>query len=184
MENLAIKCLVDGLVRMKHTKLERNAMTPDEWLYQSAVDKNSHELEVCDALDVKASILLVVLLFLIDKIVASIPTNQAWQALRAIACLVASVSVFTCAISLWPRNYGTEPLPSHNESWIKALREYFNRDETAVGKELQTQNFDRLKIRANQYNKNNRDKRDMLNVSFYLGALALAMYVPLVFYGR
>jgi len=159
-------------------------MNPDEWLYKSAVDKNAHELKVCDALDVKASILLVVLLFLIDKIVASMPANQAWQAVRGIGCLVASLSVLTCVISLWPRNYSTEPPPSENEPWNQELRAYFKGDEDATGKELQVQNFARLKERATQYNQNNKAKREMLNASFYLGGLALAIYVPLVLYGR
>lgn len=155
-----------------------------KWLHESALERNSHELSRGDAIDVKASILLVVVFFLIDKI----------SGLGAAACMVTvakgaglltlGVCAVLCVAVLWPRDYDVEPMPSKNEGWIAQLEKYFSGDVSAIEAEVRESNFKRLKERAEMNKKINGRKMAFLEYSFYIALFSSACYLILLLHGR
>lgn len=101
-------------------------MSTDEFISQMARDRDRFELDLSDALDVKASIVLLILTFLgtvsatvllADKVP---PVGKLTQ-IPVIVSLV--ISGIFCVVSLWPKQYLLDDLPQRYAEWAATLGE-------------------------------------------------------------
>lgn len=154
-----------------------------KWLHEYATERNSHELARGDVIDVKASILLVVIFFLADKISELKAVSQLPAIIRYAGCFALAICAVLCIAALWPRNYSTEPMPHQNEEWIIRLERYFADDMQAVDDDVAESNFVRLKDRAKANKKISDRKMRYLEYSFYVVIFSVVCYLTLLAFG-
>jgi hypothetical protein len=98
------------------------------WLYDSAKRKEAHEIALGDVLDVKASIVLVVIAFLgtVSGGILSAASPRVWvkwlQIVVVITLALASIFGFR---ALWPADYWLEDFPDKYKNWIGELESYY-----------------------------------------------------------
>ena len=152
-----------------------------KWLYDGAIAKDEHELARSDSLDIKSSILLIVIALLATDPahLLSITTNL-WPRIAQIAFIIMLTGAGLLAFAeLWPREYRTDPLPVENERWVHDLAEYYGKESDAgdaVSGQIASAMFQRLKERVGHNSALNYRKSGYLRRSFYLTAVSLVIY--------
>jgi hypothetical protein len=140
--------------------------------------RDEHEFALCDSLDVKASIILVILVFLAEQ------SDKFFQA-GVVGCarMLQYVSVSAliiggiCAVlELWPRDYGTEGTPQKYDDWLAKLREHYassaNADELVL-EQVVLGRAKRAKERAEANIATNKLKTRFLYASFLFIVVSL-----------
>ncbi len=151
-------------------------MTTNEFLGERARERDRFELELGDAFDVKASIVLLILTFLgtisATMLTAQILTRVPKLAqIPVIAAIVVS-GVF-CVACLWPKNYLLDDLPATYTNWLANLEESDPaRLERITGLSLELANG-----RITHNHALNKTKAWALNGAFW--SMAVALFVEL-----
>ena len=153
------------------------------WLHELAAEKERHHLEFAEAIDVKASIVLVLLVFLADGFSGHKSASSIWEAIRAFGGLSLVAAAVLCIVSLWPRTYRTEDTIEANEQWISDLEEYYaGNEQQHLEEEMANENYAARKEWVAQNAANNRLKMQLLSASFRLTVVSLAVYGLLLLY--
>ncbi len=101
-------------------------MTTNEFIVERTRERDRFELELGDAFDVKASIVLVILTFLgtisATMLLADGLTRMAKLAQIPVIASVAISGIF-CVACLWPKDYLLDDLPEKYADWLAGLGE-------------------------------------------------------------
>lgn len=108
-----------------------NSFNINELQERYAVERDAREFSFCDTLDVKTSVILVVVIFLAGQSEHFLQSTQglwaSWLQYTSVAFLILA-GVFAVA-ELWPRDYGTEGSPTKYDEWIEKLKTHYSEDE-------------------------------------------------------
>lgn len=151
-----------------------------KWLYESFSERNAHEISRGDAIDVKASVLLVALFYLTDKVFGFVPASSMPSVIRNAGLFALFVCIAFCLASLWPRTYNTEPMPRDNEEWVTGLEKWYENNHEAFEDEVRKENLERLKQRAEINNAISSKKMNLLDAAFYAAIFPTACYILLL----
>jgi hypothetical protein len=150
-------------------------------LRELVADRDRLELSLGDALDVKGSIVLVVITFLATlsgSLLESPGLGRYGRLGQLISIVALAVGGVLAVVSVWPRNYYFPDLPQKYERWIADLKAYYaqqpNQDslvESTVTEGIVVQAMDRV----TRNHKINGSKSRYLQWSFWftLGSLAI-----------
>jgi hypothetical protein len=101
-------------------------MTTNEFLGERTRERDRFELELADAFDVKASIVLLILTFL-GTISATMLTADKLTAIPKLAQIpvIATIVIsgIFCVACLWPKDYLFDDLPETYTNWLADLEE-------------------------------------------------------------
>jgi hypothetical protein len=99
-------------------------MTTQEFIQDKVRERDRFELDLSDAFDVKASIVLLILTFL-GTISATLLTAEKLSTLAKIwqipVALLLVISGIYCIACLWPKNYLLDDLPKVYMDWAASL---------------------------------------------------------------
>jgi len=151
-------------------------MTTNEFLGERTRERDRFELELGDAFDVKASIVLLILTFLgtlaATMLMADSLTRTARLAqIPVVACVVIS-GVF-CVACLWPKDYLLDDLPETYSAWLAALEG----SEAERLESITRLNLDLANGRIAHNHAVNKTKTWSLNGAFW--SMSVALFVEL-----
>jgi hypothetical protein len=99
-------------------------MTTNEFLGERTRERDRFELELSDAFDVKASIVLLILTFL-GTISTTILTTESLTRIPKLAQIPVIafivISVIFCVAGLWPKDYLLDDLPETYSKWLAGV---------------------------------------------------------------
>lgn len=156
-------------------------MTTNEFLGERARERDRFELDLGDAFDVKASIVLLILTFL-GTISATMLTAESLTRIPklaqipVIAALV--ISGIFCVACLWPKDYLLDDLPATYANWLANLRE----SDSARLEGITSLSLELANGRITHNHALNKTKAWALNGAFWFMALALFVELGAIAY--
>jgi hypothetical protein len=96
------------------------------WLYEISKRKEDREVSLGDTLDVKASIILVIVAFLgatSGTILSSADLGLSIKLLQIVTLISLAVSGLCAFGALWPKDYWMEDFPSEYKSWVAQIEQ-------------------------------------------------------------
>jgi hypothetical protein len=154
-------------------------MTASEFLEAKANERDRFELELSDAFDVKASIVLLILTFLGTTAATVLTADKIANAPKLAQVPVIAlilISGMFCVLSLWPKYYLLDDLPETYIGWLSSLEKPGpEQTETVVELSLELAN---RRIAHNHVL--NETKSWALNRAFWSMALALLVEVAAI----
>ncbi len=152
------------------------------FLASHVFERDSREFSLCDTLDVKTSVILVVLVFLAGQSEHFFQANLSrW--LVVVQCISVTFLIaggVMAVLELWPRDYGTEGSPSAYQDWVDQLRQYYSSEENADPLTLEKAiegRAERAKERTEQNIAVNSVKSSYLGAAFMCAVVSLAANV-------
>lgn|SRR5487761_116656 len=149
-----------------------------QWISNKADAANSFEVSLCDVLDVKASILLIVATFLATIATTIVTGNYelGLQAAQAIALAFLSASVVFAVAELWIKKYSVDKGPAEYIAWINATEAYWkeNKPDQDISEYLLLAEAESTGRATEENHTINRKKTRFLKLAFWL------LLVPLV----
>lgn len=141
--------------------------------------RDEHEFSLCDSLDVKASIILVILVFLAAQSDEFFRAGVAGCArvLQYISVGALILGGIGAVIELWPRDYGTEGSPQKYENWLTELDQHYAKSDNPdklVLEQVVIGRAKRAKERAEVNIATNKRKTKFLYASFWFVVISLA----------
>ena len=155
-----------------------------EKIRSDVIERDVQERTLADVLDVKASILLVLIVFLVEQ-TNGIVEKAAGVRFVYIAQFISGLSLIGAGclvvLALWPASYRF-PAPAQNlVDWAEAKeKELGESSEDAVLAQYEAGSYLRALERANTNHRLNRKKADYVKVAFRLSALALTLNIMCV----
>ena len=151
-----------------------------EWLNAKTESKNNFEVSLGDTLDVKASILLLIITFLATFAAAVLSSNYEplWRYAQIASLFFLMISSFYSIGALWPREYTTsESIPEDFIAWVENLDSHWKEQKPEQNMfEYILLDEMRKTARAERENKAiNVDKIRLLKRSFWTMLLVLAI---------
>ncbi len=159
---------------------------PLEWLYGTAENKSTYELNLANALDVKGGILLAIITLLASDPLRlfSVATNAiipkgleiGFEGLLFIAAILA-------VAELWPRKYNSDPQPDATGAWIVRLTKHYEKypEDAELGHSVRRQAvlamLKRLQDRTPKNAALNASRMAFLSWSFRFGVISIAFYL-------
>jgi len=96
-----------------------------------AVERDDREFSLGDTLDVKTSVILLVVVFLAEQsshfFESPLTRSEWWMQFVSVASLI--VAGIFAVLELCPRDYGTEGSPTRYDEWIEKLKTYYSESD-------------------------------------------------------
>ncbi|MGA6952630.1 MAG: hypothetical protein WBY96_16645 [Candidatus Sulfotelmatobacter sp.] len=151
-------------------------MTTNGFLGERASERDRYELELGDAFDVKASIVLLILTFLGTTSATILTANGLTRfpklmQIPAIAAVV--ISGLFCVACLWPKDYLLDDLPETYANWLEDMGE--SDSERLEG--VTSLSFELANGRIAHNHALNRTKAWSLNGAFW--SMSIALFIEL-----
>jgi hypothetical protein len=145
--------------------------------YEGAQKADDLERSLADTLDVKASILLVAVVFLVDlssRLTEAQPYAAGHQLLetsaQVVSLLLLAASVVLIILEWWPRRYALPPDPLEEDLWISKLQAEAGNDgqlEESAVQEAIRQKLQKTLTRCQENRKINTTKSSLLKWAFW-----------------
>jgi hypothetical protein len=156
-------------------------MTTKEFLAERTRERDRFELELGDAFDVKASIVLLILTFL-GTISATMLTAEKLTAIPKLAQIpmIASIVIsgIFCVACLWPKDYLFDDLPETYANWLADLGE--SDSERLEG--ITSLSLELANSRISRNHALNKTKAWSLNGAFWFMSIALFVELGAIAY--
>jgi hypothetical protein len=145
------------------------------------LERDRQELEFGDTLDIKTSIVLVVLTFLAGQAADSLrasPKGGAGIICQYMAIIALSLGGIFAVGELWPRNYKIEASPDRYDTWLSELKAHHQGEENSESKVVAASIGGRIAMAKDRIHYNidvNKRKSWWMTVSFFCTAGAFAL---------
>ena len=171
-----------------HTSESTSAKELERVIAEHLPEQDELEFELGDTLDIKMSIVLVVIVFLADQsrkfLEAPMPVH--WHVVQSFAVVVL---ILSGVLSLWeliPREYKTRM--GHDEflSWVEQLRTFYNHEgvanpETKIAEIIRVKDAQRTRERIVANKAINARKSSAMAWAFYSVMVAVALNLATLF---
>jgi hypothetical protein len=154
-------------------------------LYDNALDRDQRALDLADTFDVKASAVLVLVVFAVP-ILRDVYTASAWRKWTAVIGLLSLILSATQAVySLWLRGYKYPPKPKPEEDWLNRLQKYYSAEQErdlAIHRDILRHGRKLAWERAEQNDRINEHRANLIIRSFWLAlpGFATSLVLPLI----
>lgn len=156
-------------------------MTTNEFLGERARERDRFELELGDAFDVKASIVLLILTFL-GTISATMLTAESLTRIPKLAQIPVIAAIVIsgvfCVACLWPKDYLLDDLPTAYANWLANLEE----SDSARLEGITNLSLELANGRITHNHALNKTKAWALNGAFWFMAVALFVELGAIAY--
>ena len=149
------------------------------WFYERAKARDQAEASLADTLDVKASILLVLIVFLatlIPDVLRTPALPTCIQVLQVVTAVILSAGVVALTIELWPRKYRFE-----DERCLTELYDYLRQNQEEINEQITVQMLQNASAEAMDRVKRNCElnslKQLLLKISAWLAISGLIFQI-------
>ena len=139
--------------------------------------KDDQAFKLGDAIDVKASIALVVITFLATQTASFLTVREPWRELQVVSAFLLAIAGVLALLELWPRTYAIDASESL-DGWIAELRDYYQNRADAdqlVASAVAAGHIERTKERIEKNNAINEQKSKLMDWSFRCTAVAMLL---------
>lgn len=136
------------------------------------------EFELGDTIDIKTSIVLVIIIFLATQIggfFASSSMPLHWRILQIISAVSLTAAGMSCLFELWPKNYKARTDSADFVEWVERTAKYYRAAslDSKVAEEIRTKEFEKAKDRVANNSFVNAFKLKAMHWAFRFTALSL-----------
>ncbi len=150
---------------------------------QQIFERDKEEFALGDTLDIKTSIILVVLTFLASQASNLLPTMNANFSSTVVVLFYAAIAFLllggmAAVGELWPRNYNREATPEKYEKWLDDLRDYYKGEPDPESRALAEATLRRAEITKERIQSNlaiNRQKSWLMTTAFIATVIAFTL---------